>query len=376
MKTIQRIKISRLFTGEEFLTNQVVTITNGQITALAQESAVYDLALDGLIVPGYIDLQVNGGGGVLFNALPTVDSLKTMMLAHARFGTTAMLPTLVTDNIAVMQQAADAVTQAIKANIAGIIGIHFEGPHLSAAKKGVHAAKFMRAISDAEWQIYSRKDLGQILVTIAPEAVSIDDIKRLVSLGVKVCLGHSNASFEVAEQAIKAGADGITHLYNAMSPLQGREPGVVGAALLNDDVSCGLIVDGHHVHYHSCQLAIKTKPLGKVFLVTDAMPPVGTALTEFDFFAKKVSLVDGKLTADSGELAGSALDMATAVKNCYQHLNISLAQALNMASLYPASYIGQDAQRGKLAVGYQADFVLLDDDLKVKATWIAGEQVF
>ena len=287
-----------------------------------------------------------------------------------------MLPTLITDKVEVMAQAAEAISEAIAEGVPGILGIHFEGPHLSTAKKGTHAEEFIRPISDAEWAILERKDLGQILVTLAPETVSVKDIERMVSLGIKVCLGHTNASYEVAQKAIDSGADGFTHLYNAMSPFQGREPGVTGCALLNDNASCGIIIDGHHVDYMSAQLALKSKPVGKVFLVTDAMSTIGTDQTEFSFFDRTVYLKDGRLTSTTGELAGAALDMITAVNNAAEHLAVSYEEAVRMASSYPANYINQQGMRGKLAVGQTADFVVLDENRVVQSTWISGLQVF
>ena len=371
-----RLHAHRLFDGQNFLDNVVLTIRDGKIQAIDQDTTYVDQVAEGLVVPGFIDLQVNGGGGVLFNQSPSVDRLNIIMQAHAKFGTTAMLPTLITDKVEVMAAAADAVAEAIRLNVAGIIGLHFEGPHLSVAKKGAHSAEYIRPISSAEWEVLSRKDIGQVLVTLAPECVSNDDIKKMISLGIKVCLGHSNASHIVAQQAVDSGADGFTHLFNAMSPLQSREPGVVGTALLNDNTSCGLIVDGHHVSFTTCQLAIKTKPQGKVFLVTDAMPPVGTQDKQFDFFDRKVTLNAGKLTSTTGELAGSVLDMATAVKNTHINLNIPLDEALRMAAKYPAQYINQAPERGVLVVGSQANMVELDEALTVKSTWIAGQQVY
>ena len=198
----------------------------------------------------------------------------------------------------------------------------------------------------------------------------------MVNLGIKVCLGHSNADYKTTQQAIDAGADGFTHLYNAMSAIQGREPGVLGTAFLNDNTSCGLIVDGHHVDYHSCKIALKIKPQGKVFLVTDAMPPVGCDETEFALFNRKVLLENGKLTLPNGSLAGSALNMAAGVRNIHQHLDLSLEEALRMASLYPAQYINKNQQLGALAVGKQADMVQLNDALQVQTTWIKGEKVY
>ena len=375
--TQTRFHAQRLFDGQAFLDDRVLTIVDGKITDIDQDLSKVDVVATGLVVPGYIDLQVNGGGGILFNDSPSVDNLKLIMAAHARFGTTAMMPTLITDTFEVMQQAADAIAQAISEGVPGIVGVHFEGPHLSVEKKGTHCADYIRPLSTDEWQILSRQDIGQVIVTLAPETVSNDDVKRMVELGIKVCLGHTNADYQTTQQAIDAGASGFTHLFNAMSPLQGREPGVVGAALLNNNTSCGLIVDGFHVDYASCKLAIQAKPQGKIFLVTDAMPPVGTDLTQFALYDRIVYVDNGKLTSTTGELAGSSLDMASAVKNTHQMLGIELGEAIRMASLYPAQYLYQNQTiiRGELIQGKQADMVVLNDDLSVKETWIAGEKL-
>jgi len=372
-----RFHAKRLFDGQNFINDQVLTITDGVISAIDQNTDNVDIKATGLVVPGYIDLQVNGGGGVLFNDSPSVDKLKTIMAAHAKFGTTAMMPTLITDKIDVMLQAAKAIAKAMAEKVPGIIGIHFEGPHLSLAKKGTHCAKLIRPISDAEWSVFSRQDIGQVMVTLAPETVSPQEIARMVKLGIKVCLGHTNADFTTAQKAVNAGATGFTHLFNAMSPLQGREPGVVGCALLNDNTQAGLIVDGHHVDYASCQLAIKTKPAGGIFLVTDAMPPVGTKMKAFPLYDRTVYVDKGKLTSTTGELAGSSLDMATAVKNTHLELKIPLDESLRMASLYPAKYLsaGHDLVRGELKIGMQADMVILNDDFSVGETWIGGKKV-
>ncbi|MBA6348150.1 MULTISPECIES: N-acetylglucosamine-6-phosphate deacetylase [unclassified Colwellia] len=374
--TIFRLYVKKLFDGQNFIDHQVLTITDGKITAFDNNISDVDDVLDGLVVPGFIDLQVNGGGGALFNDSPSLKNIKTIMAAHAKFGTTAMLPTLITDKISVMQQAAEAMAEAMAEKTPGIIGIHFEGPHLSVAKKGAHIEEHIRAISPQEWQVLERKDIGQILVTLAPETVNVDDIARMVSLGIKVCLGHTNADFNTAQKALEAGADGFTHLYNAMSAIQGREPGVTGCALLNDQASCGLIVDGHHVNYESCKLALKTKPAGRVFLVTDAMPPVGTSDVEFTLVGKKVRLKNGKLTSTTGELAGSVLNMAQAVANTHLGLRLPLDEALRMASKYPANYIKQSDIRGSLTIGSQADFVELNDNFTVKSTWISGQAIY
>lgn len=372
-----RFHAKRLFDGQSFFDDQVLTISGGMISAIDENIRDVDICVSNLIAPGFIDLQVNGGGGVLFNDSPSVDKIKAIITSHAKYGTTAMTPTLITDKVEIMAQAADAISKAIVQQVPGIIGIHFEGPHLSIAKKGTHCAELIRPISDAEWQILSRKDIGEIIVTLAPETVSSQDISRMVSLGIKVCLGHTNADFFTAQKAIDAGATGFTHLFNAMSPLQSREPGVVGCALLNDNTHCGLIVDGHHVDYASCRLAIKTKPVGRVFLVTDAMPPVGTDMKEFPLYNKTVYVDNGKLTSSTGELAGSSLNMASAVKNTHLELKIPLDESLRMASLYPAQYLYKSNRvtRGELKVGMHADMVELSDELSVLSTWIGGKKV-
>jgi len=374
--TTLRLHAKRIFDGQNYLDDQVIVITNGKVAGFDSDTSCVDDVLDGLVVPGFIDLQVNGGGGVLFNNSPSIKNLRIIIAAHSQFGTTAMLPTLITDKVEVMAQAADAMASAIAEKVPGILGIHFEGPHLSIAKKGTHAQEYIRPISDEEWAILERKDIGQILVTLAPETVSTNDIKRMVSLGIKVCLGHTNADYKTAQAAMDAGADGFTHLFNAMSPIQGREPGVTGCALLNDHASCGIIIDGHHVDYASAKLALKTKPTGKVFLVSDAMSTIGTDQTEFSFFDRTIYLKDGRLTSTTGELAGAALDMAQAIENTHLGLGLPLDESIRMATQYPADYINQTDIRGTLTIEHQADFVVLSDDFKVQSTWIAGQRVY
>lgn len=380
-----RLQAQEFFDGKTLHHQKIITIKNGIIQSIDDASAnlvnslvdeKIDEVVQGLIIPGFIDLQVNGGGNVLFNDSPSLVGIKTIINTHSKYGTTAMLPTLITDTLETMQQAADAIAQAITEKVPGIIGVHFEGPHLSLAKKGAHIAEFIRPISAAEWQILERKDLGKILVTLAPENVSPEDIGRMVKLGIKVCLGHTNADYKTAQQAIDSGADGFTHLYNAMSAIQGRDPGVLGAAFINDSTSCGLIVDGHHVDYTSCKIALKNKPQGKIFLVTDAMPPVGCNNKKFELFNRKVVLENGKLILPDGNLAGSILDMATGVRNIHQHLGLELTESIRMASLYPAQYLNKAQQLGSLTVGKQADMVLLNSELQVQSTWISGKKVY
>lgn len=372
---ISHIHPEHFFDGQTVRKNICVSIEQGKIISVAKVADEKAEKIAGLMAPGFIDVQVNGGGGALFNSAPTVETIKTIGSAHAKFGTTGFLPTLITDQVAVMEQAADAVAKAITENTPGVLGVHFEGPHLSIPKKGVHSPEFIRKISAQEMAVFTRQDLGKVVVTLAPENVAIEDIKTLVAAGVRVCLGHSNADFDTVYNALSAGATGFTHLFNAMSAFQAREPGMVGAALLDDNSWCGIIIDGHHVHYDAAKLAIRAKANGKIMLVTDAMPPVGTTDESFPFFDSKVIRTGDRLNALTGELAGSCLDMAGAVINTIKHLDIEPNEALRMASLYPASFLQLDNELGRLQPGCSADFVMLDTNYNVTQTWIAGQQV-
>ncbi|MCL2917564.1 N-acetylglucosamine-6-phosphate deacetylase [Shewanella litorisediminis] len=367
----------RLFDGEQFHHNVPVTVEDGHVLALDTAAGAAEVRLQGTLVPGFIDVQVNGGGGVLFNDTPTVAAIEAIGAAHARFGTTGYLPTLITDGVETMARAADAAAAAIAKGSPGVLGLHFEGPHLSVPKKGVHPESHIRRIGDRELEIFARQDLGLKVVTLAPENVSPEVIRALVDAGVKVCLGHSNADYATTMAALDAGATGFTHLYNAMSALTSREPGVVGAAIDSDKAWCGLIVDGHHVHSAAARIAIKAKPRGKVMLVTDAMPPVGMDdNASFELFGIEVVRQGDKLNALTGELAGCVLDMAGAVQNTVDMLGLPQAEAIRMASLYPAAFLGIDNRVGTLAFGKQADLVLLDGNGRCRGTWIGGKQVF
>ncbi|WP_377517458.1 N-acetylglucosamine-6-phosphate deacetylase [Microbulbifer taiwanensis] len=365
----------QLFDGERIRCDIPLAIgEDGRIISVGGEAPAEAERLDGLLAPGLVDVQVNGGGGVLFNNDPSVNALGKMSGAHARFGTTGFVPTLITDELDVMRRAADAVSAALREGVPGVVGVHFEGPHLSAPKKGTHEEKFIRPLSDEELAIYARDDLGIKVVTLAPENVSLEDIRKLVSLGVKVCLGHSNADGATAAAAVQAGATGFTHLYNAMSPLQSREPGMVGTALISDDAWCGLIADGHHVCAEAMQLALKAKPRGKVMLVTDAMSLVGSDENSFPLFDRVVTKVGDKLTSTTGELAGSHLDMIGAVRNIRDWCGMDLEEALRMGGLYPAQFLGSAA--GRIEAGAPADLILLDENLQVQKTWIGGRKFF
>lgn len=366
---MQQISVARLFDGQNWQQNVTLTIKASHIDSIQPATGP---VLSGSLVPGFIDVQVNGGGGALFNTDTSLEALRTMVKAHAQFGSTALLPTVITDSVVVMQQAAAVIAQAIASEEPGIIGVHFEGPHLSVPKNGVHPQNFIRPLSEAELAIYKRTDLGIKLVTVAPETISPEQIKELVKADVIVCLGHSNADAATAQAALAAGATGFTHLYNAMSPLTSREPGVVGAALADPHSWCGVILDGLHVHPLAVKVALAAKPRGKLLIVTDAMSPVGTNQTEFDFFDGKVIRDGNKLTNLNGNLAGSVLDMAGAVSYAVKELGLELSEAVRMASLYPAEFLGISAERGQIKVGAKADLVLLNDNGLVQQCWLAG----
>lgn len=365
----------QLFDGEQIRRDVPLVVDDkGRIQSLGGEVTATAERLKGLLAPGLVDVQVNGGGGVLFNNDPSVDALGKIGAAHARYGTTGFLPTLITDRVDVMHRAAEAVSAALREGVPGVLGVHFEGPHLSEPKKGTHEADFIRPLSEEELAIYARDDLGTKVVTLAPENVPVVDIRKLVALGVKVCLGHSNADGATAAAAVAAGATGFTHLYNAMSPLQSREPGMVGTALVSDNAWCGLIADGHHVCAEALQLALKAKPRGKVMLVTDAMSLVGSEETSFPLFDRVVTRKGDRLTSTTGELAGSHLDMIGAVRNIRDWCGVELTEALRMGALYPAQFLGLKA--GRLEEGGPADMILLNEKLQVEKTWIDGRKVF
>jgi N-acetylglucosamine-6-phosphate deacetylase len=377
----------QLFDGQHMHSNMHMRVENGKITGLqaaAQSPWKTDSELLGIVCAGFIDIQVNGGGGVLFNYEQSPSALAKIMQGHAKYGTTAMLPTLITDSYDKMQRAANAVQEAIELSTPGIVGVHFEGPHLSLAKKGIHSAEQVRCASDADLAIVTRKDIGKVMVTIAPENVSADVIADLVNQGVHVSLGHSGADIDTVLTAIDAGAHCFTHLFNAMSGLTAREPGLISAALTDKRISAGLIADLHHVHPYNCKLAYQCLGPERLMLVTDAMAHVGCNMQTLPWLDSTITKVGGKLTLDDGSLAGSCLDMAGAVKNMLTLLSEDaldtekdrlLQDVLNMASLAPATLLGLQT-RGQLISGNQADFVLLDPNLNVQACWINGEQQF
>ncbi|MCD0247344.1 N-acetylglucosamine-6-phosphate deacetylase [Xanthomonas melonis] len=378
---IQALCNARVLTDDGLQDGLAVLLDGAQIQAVvaaddarvAQAHTRVDLG-GATLLPGFIDIQVNGGGGVLFNNARDPQALATIAAAHRRFGTTGLLPTLISDTAQVMAEAIEATRQAIAQGVPGVLGIHLEGPYLSPARKGTHDARKFRLPDAHEIAVDTSLDNGVTLITLAPERVPLDDIRAFVAGGAIVFAGHTAASYEQAHDGIAAGVCGFTHLFNAMSQLAGREPNAVGAALEDPNVWCGVIVDGVHVHPASLRVALAAKPRGKLLLVTDAMPMVGGDSPSFDLYGETITAVDGVVRNADGALAGSALDMATAVRNSVRWLGVDLAEAARMASTYPAQCIGLGERLGRIAPGYQADLVLVDDDVQVLNTWVAGQR--
>ncbi|HSD73351.1 MAG TPA: N-acetylglucosamine-6-phosphate deacetylase, partial [Steroidobacteraceae bacterium] len=314
----------------------------------------------------------NGGGGVLFNDDPSPAAIRRIGAAHRAFGTTGFLPTLISDSPKVMSAAIDAVRTAIADDDSGVLGIHLEGPLLSPARPGVHDPARFRDPDASLLDLAASLGVGRTVMTLAPERVPTAVIAELARRGLILCAGHTAADYATARAAFDAGVRGITHLFNAMPAMQNREPGLVGAALEDERVWCGLIVDGHHVHPGTLRVALAAKPKGKTFLVTDAMPTVGSSETTFYLAGQRVRCATGVCVTDGGVLAGSALDMASAVRNTVRLLGVPLEEAARMASTYPAALLGLESERGRIAAGLRADFVVLDDDLKVHQVWCGG----
>jgi N-acetylglucosamine-6-phosphate deacetylase len=326
-----------------------------------------------LLLPGFIDSQVNGGGGVLFNDAPSIEAIRAIGAAHRRFGTTGFLPTLISADLDVVARAIAAVQGAIQAGVPGVLGIHIEGPFLNEARKGVHdPAKFRELDASAVGLLTSLRG-GKTLVTLAPEMTTPEIIKSLVKAGVVVSAGHTNATYAEISTALQHGLTGFTHLFNAMSQLTGREPGVVGAALDDPNSWCGIIVDGEHASPVVLRIALRSKSHNRFMLVTDAMPGVGTNQTSFNLQGRKISVSGLVCVDEDGRLAGSNIDMASCVRNAVKLLQLSLPEAVRMASLHPAEFLGIAHDTGRIRAGYRANLVLADNDLNVLETWIDGQ---
>lgn len=374
--TITALIGARIFDGSVIRDGMSVLLEGERIAAVVADADVPGDAarreLSGLLAPGFIDCQVNGGGGVLFNAARTVDGVAAIGAAHRRFGTTGYLPTFITDTPTAMREAIAAVGAGLAEGVPGLLGIHLEGPFLNPERKGVHDARLIRVPEESDLAVLTARDAGVTLVTLAPECVPAATIRRLATAGVIVAAGHTAADRDEIAAARAAGLTGFTHLFNAMPPLAARASGPVGAALDDVDAWCGLIVDLHHVAATTLRVAIAARGWQRMMLVTDAMPTVGSATDGFALPGHAIALRDGVLRAEDGTLAGSHLDMASAVRNVVDGLGLPLEAALHMASRAPAGFLGLGDRFGRIAPGYRASLVLLDDDLAVRATWIDG----
>ncbi|MEY9459647.1 N-acetylglucosamine-6-phosphate deacetylase [Bradyrhizobium ottawaense] len=366
------IAAQRIFDGTEMRGPGSVRISQGRIESVSFEEAAgasIRLPGDAILAPGFIDIQVNGGGGVLLNDEPTEAGVRRIAEAHRRAGTTGCLPTLITDRREVIERLAIAA-QACQ-DIPSVLGFHLEGPALNRSRKGIHP--------EAEIRVPDRRDLaaiksfgdrGRSIVTLAPECVPGSMIDELIGAGLRIAAGHSDASAEQIGQAVGRGVSGVTHLFNAMSQLSAREPGLVGAALEDGRLFAGIICDGIHVDPTGLRVAFRCKGRDRLMLVSDAMPLAGTNDRQFMLQGREITLHDGRLTGPDGTLAGAHLTMIEAVRNAVALIGIPLVDALIMASRTPASFLGLGSVLGRIAPGYRADLVAFDPNFEVVGTWI------
>ena len=367
-----------IFTAAEVLHDQAVLVRDGTIADVVPRAAVpadyeeHDLG-NLSVAPGFIDLQVNGGGDVLFNDAPSPETVRAIVAAHRRFGTTDLLPTFITGRDDAMADAIDAVRACLRAGDTGVLGIHLEGPFLNPEKAGVHEPGLMRRMTLADVELLPDLGDGAVVMTVAPECVDEGVIAEATRRGVRVSAGHTNATRDEILRAFSEGVDCTTHLFNAMRALESREPGVVGAALEADAISASIIVDGHHVHFGTVRVAWQAKAPRKLFLVTDAMPPVGGTRSSFWIGGREAHVEGGRCQTTGGVLAGSALDMASAVRHCVHDVGIPKDEALRMASTYPAEYLGVADRLGRVRSGYRANLAIFDDEIHVRGVVVNGE---
>lgn len=375
---------ARIFDGTNWHDDAALIVADGLVETIAGRSTIPPEAevvdLDGgILAPGFIDLQVNGGGGVMLNDHPDLASIETICRAHVPFGTTALLPTLITDTPEITAAAIAAGAEAAQRKLPGFLGLHLEGPHLSLSRKGAHDPKLIRPMNAADQAalIAARGKLPVLQTTVAPESVTAAQVEALAKAGIVVSLGHSDTDYATATAYAGAGASMATHLFNAMSQIGNREPGLAGAAIDGGTIFAGLIADGIHVHPATIEIALKAKQgPARIFLVTDAMATIGTNMTEFTLNGRTIYRKEGSLRLADGTLAGADLDMISAVRFMHQVVGIDLAEALRMASLYAAEAVGQSHRLGRFAKGTAADIVALSDDLAMKGVWIGGDRVF
>jgi N-acetylglucosamine-6-phosphate deacetylase len=363
--TVLRSNCAIVFQGSRILCLVPASELSGTIPARRLPKGAW-------LAPGFIDTQVNGGGDVLFNDEPSPEVIATIAAAHSQFGTTAFLPTLLSDTPEKMCAARDAVA-AVASIEPSVIGVHYEGPFLSPIKPGVHDKRMIRGPEAGDIELLMSLRAGVTLLTLAPEQVPKGFVARLASAGIRVSLGHSMATYAQTRAALSEGITGFTHLFNAMRSLESREPGPIAAALEEPGAWFGMIVDGVHVDPAMLRLALRGA--GRPMLVTDAMPPVGGTQSCFSLYGQPIAVNGARCTTTDGTLAGSVLDMASAVRNCVRLLDMPLVAALRLASAAPADFLGVGHWLGHLAAGCRADMVVLDpEEVRVLATWVAGTE--
>ena len=375
----QAITGSKLFNGIDFIEHKALLIDDQHIAGIVNEDAIpTDFSVQkldgGILCPGFIDLQVNGGGGKLFNNSPDKESLNTIISAHQYFGTTSIMPTVISDSLNILQKCTDTISNEINNNHS-LLGIHIEGPFFNVKYRGVHQKQYINTINASYLNLFETLDKFPVMLTLAPECISIKQLKHLNSLGFKILAGHTDANYDQLEEAVKYGLDGFTHLFNAMGQISAREPGVVGSAFDFDETSASIIVDLHHVHPSLINLSFKQKPKGKLFFVSDSMATINHGEPSFELYDEVVSESNGRIINSEGKLAGSSITQIDAIKNAYQKCSIPLESAISMATLYPAEYLGVSDYIGQLKKGYRADLAHFDSNFHVQNVWLAGKQI-
>ena len=370
---------AQLFSGKEFFDNRALLIDGENIIDIINEHNIPNnfetqKLNGGILSPGFIDLQVNGGGGKLFNNSPDKESLNAIIEAHQHFGTTSIMPTVISDSLNVLKRCTTTISEVIENN-KSLLGVHIEGPFFNVKYRGVHQKQYINTINSDYLNLFESLKDFPVMLTLAPECISTKQLKHLKSLGFKILAGHTDASYDQLEEAIKYGLDGFTHLFNAMGQISAREPGVVGSALTFDNATASIIVDLHHVHPSLIQMAYKQKPQGKLFFVSDSMATIHHGEPSFELYDEVVSESNGRIINSEGKLAGSSITQIDAIKNAYQSCNIPLNDAIAMVTRYPAEYLGVANYLGSLKSGYRADLTHFDLDFQVHNVWVAGKQL-
>ena len=370
---------AKIFSDHKLLDNKALLIDGENIIGIVAKNDIpnnikIQQLNGGILSPGFIDLQVNGGGGKLFNNSPEKESLDEIIKAHQHFGTTSIMPTVISDSLNVLQRCTSTISNEINNN-KSLLGVHIEGPFFNVKYRGVHQKQYINTINNDYLNLFESLQGFPVMLTLAPECISIKQLKHLKSLGFKILAGHTDASYDQLEEAIKYGLDGFTHLFNAMGQISAREPGVVGSALNFNNTAASIIVDLHHVHPSLIEMSYKQKPKGKLFFVSDSMATINHGEPSFELYDEVVSESDGRLINSEGKLAGSSITQIDAIKNAYTSCNITLSDAIAMATSYPAEYLGVSDYLGSLKANYRADLAHFDIDFNVKNVWVAGKHL-